>query len=123
MSLAVLGLIAGLTVPSIVAAVSLAKNRTLQKETIKEIAGIIQAGVLNGDFVSLDNTVITNSTAPIIQYFTGKFNGQNCPKGTTVFPCDFSFENVTSYENHSARWVLPNGVKIRSCLHSAGFVV
>ena len=47
MSLAVLGLIAGLTIPSVVASVEKTKNKALQKETIQVISQIMQDGVMN----------------------------------------------------------------------------
>ena len=48
-SFAVLGLIAGLTVPSIVTSVDRSKNKALFKETFQLISEITYNGVINGD--------------------------------------------------------------------------
>ena len=114
-SLAVLGLIAGLTVPSVINSVSRARNKALQKETVQVIASIIQDGMMNGDFTAITNWSIANTTDPIVQYFTRKLNAsKQCPDGTLAAPCDHNWDNANhQYEtNDSARWVLPNGVKI-----------
>ena len=115
MSLAVLGLIAGLTVPSVVASVNKSKNKALQKETIAILKTIVQEGYQNGDFASITDWDVDSTSAPIVQFFSKRLNATNCPKGKTTFPCDFNIDNegVTGYRNdHSARWVLGNGVKI-----------
>ena len=114
-SLAVLGLIAGLTVPSIVASVSKSKNKILQKETIQVLATIINTGVLDGSLSEISNYDIQSTSSPLVQYFTTRLNATPCPKGNTTFPCDFNFmnEGLTSVRNnHSARWVFSNGVKV-----------
>jgi type II secretory pathway pseudopilin PulG len=114
-SLALLGLIAGLTVPSVVASVNKSKNKALQKETIAILKTIVQEGYQNGDFASITDWDFDSTSAPIVQFFSKRLNATNCPKGNTTFPCDFNIDNegVTgSRNNHSARWVLGNGVKI-----------
>ncbi len=115
MSLAVLGLIAGLTVPNVINSVSRAKNKALQKEAVQLIASIIQNGMMNGDFASISSWSVANTTDPIVQYFTQKLNASvQCPQGQFTFPCDHNWDNANNqYEaSDSARWVLPNGVKI-----------
>ena len=114
-SLAVLGLIAGLTVPSIVVSVEKAKTKALLKESLQAISQIVQAGVLNGDFDNMTNFDVTSPTSPFVDYFTTKLNAKNCPKDTLTPPCDISLENLSpssGYSNHSARWILSNGVQI-----------
>jgi prepilin-type N-terminal cleavage/methylation domain-containing protein len=114
-SLAVLGLIAGLTVPSIVTSVQKSKQKALQKETIGILKTIVQDGYLNGEFSGISDWDFDSTSAPIVQFFSKRLNGTNCPRGKTTFPCDFNIENegVTTFRNnHSARWVLLNGVKI-----------
>jgi prepilin-type N-terminal cleavage/methylation domain-containing protein len=119
-SLAVLGLIAGLTVPSVINSVEKAKTKALQKETIQVISQIMQEGVMNGDFTAITNWNIVNTTDPLVQYFTNKFNAKQCPRGTTTPPCDHNSLNagVANVNNdHSGRWVLNNGVKISLFYH------
>ena len=114
-SLAVLGLIAGLTVPSIVASVSKSRNKILQKETIQVLTSILNTGVLDGSLSEISNYDIQSTSSPLVQYFTTRLNATPCPKGNTTFPCDFNFlnEGLTSVRNnHSARWVFSNGVKV-----------
>jgi type II secretory pathway pseudopilin PulG len=114
-SLAVLGLIAGLTVPSIVVSVERSKNKALLKESIQVIREVLQNGVLNGDFASMASFDIQSSTSPLIQYFSNKFNGVQCPMGTIAPPCNHNWNDqgiTAATNNHSGRWVLPNGVKI-----------
>ena len=116
-SLAILGLIAGLTVPSIVVSVQKAQNKTLQKEAIQTIGAIIQDGVMNGDFSSITNWDIQSSSSPVITYFTSKLNAIQCPKNTLTPPCDHNNTNTpanvsNATNNHSGRWVLPNGTKV-----------
>ena len=113
--MAVLGLIAGLTVPSVVASVSKSKNKILQKETIQVLRSIVHAGVLDGSLSEISNSDMQSTSSPLVQYFTTRLNATPCPKGNTTFPCDFNFENdgLTSVRNnHSARWVFSNGVKV-----------
>ena len=112
-SLAVLGLIAGLTVPSIVASVEKSKTKALQKETIQIISSVIQDGVLNGDFSAITNWDVLSPSSPLIQLLTNKLNARPCPRGENIAPCNFNWVNgYPTYDNHSARWVLPNGVQI-----------
>ena len=94
-SLAVLGLIAGLTVPSIVTSVQKAKNKAMQKETIQMISEVISAGVMNGDFANISNWDLLSPTSPIPQYFTSKLNATQCIRGQQVSPCDHKMEANT----------------------------
>ena len=120
-SLAVLGLIAGLTVPSIVASVDKSKNKAILKEDFQILSSIIQAGVLSGDFDSLTSWDIVNQNGPtsLTGYFnsklnstrqclTGDFTSQGCSKNdpTSIWGQDFT-------NNHNGRWVLPNGSKLK----------
>ena len=115
-SLAVLGLIAGLTVPGIVVSVQKRQNNLKKKEAVQLISEIVHAGVLNGDFASMGGNVsITNSTDPLVQYFTSKLNALQCPLNNTTYPCNHDWANLGVNgvgTRGSARWVLPNGTKI-----------
>ena len=121
-SLGVLGLIAGLTVPSIVASVDRSKNRAILKEDFQALSSIVQAGVLNGDFDSLTSWDIVNQNGinSLTGYISSKLNSTQCLKG------DFTFQgcnrhtsygdNTDDHNNHNGRWVLPNGSRIK--IHS-----
>jgi hypothetical protein len=114
-SLGVLGLIAGLTVPSIVVAVETGKRKALFKESLQVISQVVQEGVLNGDFEGMANFDVQSPTSPFVQYFTNRLNAKNCPKDTLTPPCNISLENLDPTDfrsNHSGRWILNNGVQI-----------
>ena len=114
-SLAVLGLIAGLTVPSIINSVETKKNKSMQREAIQVISEIINTGYLNGDFQNITNWDGEDPNSDLVQYFTKKLNAKHCPKGTVTPPCTHShgYLGLTDYHNnHSLRWVLPNGTQI-----------
>ena len=120
-SLAVLGLIAGLTVPSIVVSVDRSKNRAILKEAFQIVSAITQAGVLNGDFASITDWDIVNSTNPqgIVGYLTSKLNySKQCLTGdTTSVGCTYKllgYPPTGPHNNHNARWILPNGAKIQA---------
>ena len=113
-SLAVLGLIAGLTVPSIVASVEKSKRQALLKEGFQLVSEIIQNGYMNGDFNEITTWDINlNSPGSIADYFGKKFNySKQC------LASDFTSSGCSDYSyaplRHSCRWVFPNGMKI-SC--------
>jgi hypothetical protein len=116
-SLGVLGLIAGLTIPSIVVSVEKAKTKALFKESLQAISQIVQGGVLNGDFdnMNVNGSELYDPNSPLVQYFMTKFNGKNCPTGTVTPPCDISLENLPvtdNRSNHSGRWILNSGVQL-----------
>ena len=104
-----------LTVPSIVVSVVKSKNKALMKESIQAINQIVQEGVLDGDFSEMSSFDIQSPSSPLVQYFTTRLQGINCAKDSLDAPCDHVYEYTTKdqvYNNHSARWVLNNGVKI-----------
>ncbi len=116
-----LGLIAGLTVPSIVASVDKSKNKAILKEDFQILSSIIQAGVLSGDFDSLTSWDIVNQNGPtsLTGYFnsklnstrqclTGDFTSQGCSKNDTT-----SSWGNDNHNNHNGRWILPNGSKLK----------
>jgi prepilin-type N-terminal cleavage/methylation domain-containing protein len=116
-SLAVLGLIAGLTVPSVVNSVDISRQKAVLKEDIQAISQITQEGYLDGTFESITDWSVLNTTDPIVQYFTSKLGGvvRQCPRGTVAPPCNIrSGTEATSYVdvNHSGRWVMSNGTNI-----------
>jgi prepilin-type N-terminal cleavage/methylation domain-containing protein len=115
-SLGVLGLIAGLTVPSIIVGVERSKNRNLQKESVQVISQIIQEGFLSGDFANISNWDGLDSASPIVQYFTNKLNARQCPRVEKTYPCDHNSNNLgvnAPHNDHSGRWVLSNGTKLQ----------
>ncbi|MCX5920958.1 MAG: type II secretion system protein, partial [Candidatus Melainabacteria bacterium] len=116
-SLAVLGLIAGLTAPSVVNSVEISRQKAVLKEDIQAISQIIQEGYLDGTFASITNWSVLNTTDPIVQYFTSKLGGvvKQCARGTVTGSCNtyHDFRGPTSGLNdHSGRWVLSNGTTI-----------
>ena len=120
-SLGVLGLIAGLTVPSIINSVETAKKKALLKEALQIVTSVIQAGVLNGDFQNITtfDTVNQNGVGSISNYFTSKFNAKQCvnangSKDVTSNGCNRGWNNAASggYVDHYGKWLLPNGAKI-----------
>ena len=121
-SLAVLGLIAGLTVPSIVASVEKSKNKAMLKEAFQLVSSITQEGVLNGSFEGISNWDITSTASGgIVDYFTSKFNyskqclvGDVLSEGCKAFYVDDGSIRDGALINHSARWILPNGSRIQT---------
>ncbi|MFM7390127.1 MAG: type II secretion system protein [Vampirovibrionales bacterium] len=115
-SLAVLGLISALTLPSIFNSVSTAQMKAKQKETIQILQDVVYQGFMNGDFQNISSWGFQNTTDPSVQYFTSKLAGStHCPKGITTPPCTHNRANSGlshSHNNHSGRWVLPNGVGV-----------
>ena len=120
-SLAVLGLIAGLTVPSIVTSVDRSKNRSLLKEAFQTVSAITQAGVLNGDFAGITDWNTTTSTNPqgIVAYISSKLSyskqclttditSEGCKRGFPGQPANSAFNT------HNTRWILPNGTKLQA---------
>jgi hypothetical protein len=121
-----LGLIAGLTVPSVVNSVDISRQKAVLKEDIQAISQIIQEGYLDGTFAGISNWSVLNTTDPIVQYFTSKLGGivRQCPRGTVAPPCNImhgsSFGMNHPYNDHSARWVMSNGTTL--ALTGAGLV-
>jgi prepilin-type N-terminal cleavage/methylation domain-containing protein len=114
-SLVVLGLIAGLTVPSIVTSVDKAKQKAVVKEAVQTISQIVNAGVLNGDFAGITDWTINSSTDPLVSYFSSKLGGisKNCLQGDTAGLCNtymWTYNPTHFLNNHSGRWVLMNGI-------------
>ena len=109
-----LGLIAGLTVPSIVVSVKKAKTIALEKETIQMITQIIQEGYLSGDFANISDWSVLNPTDPVVNYFTSKMNiAMQCNKGNITSTCatvKTSYPITGANNDHSARWLLRSGV-------------
>ena len=117
-SFAVLGLIAGLTVPSIVTSVDRSKNKALFKETFQLISEITYNGVINGDFANLSNDSDWWYDGPsnAVNYISSKLNySKQCFTGdTTSDGCHLNSETNYTYGNHNARWILTNGVKVQA---------
>jgi prepilin-type N-terminal cleavage/methylation domain-containing protein len=116
-SLAVLGLIAGLTVPSVVQSVEKSKRKAVLKETIQAMSEIIQGGYLNGDFSAITDWTLDSPTDPLVQYVTTRLGGiaKQCLQGNFAPPCNIRHGPVAAannYTNHSARWVFSNGTTL-----------
>jgi type II secretory pathway pseudopilin PulG len=111
----VLGLIAGITVPTVVHSVDTARTKAVKKEAIQMITQIIQEGYQSGDFSNISDWTLDSPSDPIVAYFTSKLGAitKQCIKGDIDPPCD-KVSHGTSlpthyYNDHSARWVFSNG--------------
>ena len=129
-----MGLIAGLTVPSIVISIEKSKRQALLKEGFQTISSIVQAGYLNGDFANITSWDIVNQkgAGSIVDYFNQKLNaayrcntndtttgcGRNqntlvwkstITYGTVSFPLNFRPWNSSTEWNHNGVWILPSG--------------
>ena len=120
-SLAVLGLIAGLTVPSILASVDKSKNNAKMKEAVQVISQVVQEGYLNGDFetITIPSATSSNAEGSISAYFSSKLSyvKQCLATDNTSEGCKFGDTGkvATSASNIThARWILQNGVKIQA---------
>ena len=120
-SLAVLGLIAGLTVPSVVASVEKQKTRAVFKEAYQIVTSITQAGQISGDFAGITDWDMVNSSNPqgIVGYVTSKLNySKQClATDTTSEGCRRGYTGTaanSSHNIHNARWILPSGAKIQA---------
>ena len=124
-----MGLIAGLTVPSIVNSVDRSQNRAILKESVQIISAITQAGVLNGDFAGITDWNLKTSTDPngIVGYIGSKLNyAKQClATDTTSDGCKLGWAETpatSDYNAHNARWILPNGAKLQNyCASSAPY--
>ena len=112
-----MGLIAGLTVPSVVNSIEISRQKAVLKEDIQAISQIIQEGYLDGTFASITNWSVLNTTDPIVQYFTSKLGGvvKQCARGTVTGSCN-TYHGLlgptSGLNDHSGRWVLSNGTTI-----------
>ena len=119
-SLAVLGLIAGLTIPGVVASATKAKVNNATREAIAIISNINRDMVMNDAYGQLNNLPVysvQNPTDPLVAYLSSQINAtKQCIKNDVAPPCDFSAGGgaipTSTLMNHSARWVLPSGAKI-----------
>jgi len=86
-----------------------------QKEAITTIQTLIMDGQMKGEFDAISNWGIQNSTDPVVELITSKLNAKQCPKGITTGDYNHDWGNrglEDSWNNHSARWVLPTGAQI-----------
>ncbi len=120
-SLGLLGLIAGLTVPSIVASVEKQKTRSVFKEAYQIVTSITQAGQISGDFAGITDWDMVNSSNPqgIVGYVTSKLNYSKQCLATDITSdgCRRGYVGTaanSNYNVHNARWILPNGAKIQA---------
>ena len=107
-SLAVLGLIAGLTVPSVVNVVRTASNKAKLKEAYQIVSAIMAESVMNGDWASMTGfDTATSNAGDVTEYFKSKLNyAKQCvASDTTSAGC-------TSDSGGNFRFIMPNGVKI-----------
>ena len=114
--------------PSVVVSVDRSRSRSVLRESFQLISAITQAGVLNGDFASITDWDIVNSTSPtgIVGYISSKLNyskrclmtdttSEGCRRGWVGSAAD------SSYNKHNARWILPNGAKVQPHATNAGY--
>jgi len=114
-SLSVLGLIAALTLPSILNGANQGNLKTRQREAINAVQNMVYEGYMNGEFASLSNYSHVNSSDPLVALISSKLNARQCPKGQQAAPCDHNHMNEGESHtgtDHSARWVLPTGVHV-----------
>ena len=118
-----MGLIAGLTVPSIITSIEKGKRQALLKEGFQTISSIVQAGYLNGDFANITSWDIVNQkgAGSIVDYFNQKLNAAyRCNTNDTTRGCGRNqntivldgvgrpWNDATAW-NHNAVWILPSG--------------
>ena len=126
-SLGVLGLIAGLTIPSVINSVNKARQKSMAKEALQVITDITSAMVMNGDADTITSWNIRGDNGPtnITGYLTSKLNAKQCiMSDITSAGCTMGWDGLppnSSSNQHNARWILPNGVKIQSNDHWHGF--
>jgi prepilin-type N-terminal cleavage/methylation domain-containing protein len=120
-SLAVLGLIAGLTVPSVVVSIDRSKTRSILREAFQTISAITQAGVLNGDFAGITDWDVLSSSNPqgIVGYVRSKLNySKQClTTDITSDGCKRGWSGAAANDTrnaHNARFILPNGAKLQA---------
>ena len=128
-SLAVLGLIAGLTVPSIVNAVQVSRTKAVLKETFQIVSLLAQDFVMNGDASSITSYSPTATGAgTIADYISSKLSitKQCLSTDLTSDGCNknggWPGNTFDSFWNiQSTRWILPNGAKIQGYAPPYGF--
>ncbi len=112
-----MGLIAGLTVPSIVVAVDKSRTTAQFKEAQQIIKEIMSTGYQNGDFQNITSFDIVNQkgAGSIVDYFTKKLNySKQCFTGDqTSRGCTNFYPGYFSISNHNGRWILPSGTSIK----------
>ena len=126
-SLGVLGLIAGLTIPSVINSVNKARQKSMAKEALQVITDITSAGVLNGDFSTITSwdTVNQNGPTSITGYLTSKLNARQCVTSDITSPgCTLGWTGFPANgvdNQHNARWILPNGTRLQVNYYWGGF--
>ena len=125
-SLAVIGLIAGLTVPSVVASVESSRNKALFREIFQTISSITSEGVMNGDFNNITSWDIVNQNGAgsITNYISSKLNySKQClTADITSDGCKRGYPGTSAnnqVNRHNARWILPSGAKVQA--YDGGF--
>jgi prepilin-type N-terminal cleavage/methylation domain-containing protein len=117
----VLGLIAGLSIPSILVSVENTSTRSVIKEHFQTIADMTRTGVLSGDFSSMADWNLTTSTNPkgIVSYVSSKLSytkqcfanditSEGCKRGAPT-------QAANDVSNaHNARWVFANRSKLQA---------
>jgi prepilin-type N-terminal cleavage/methylation domain-containing protein len=119
-SLTVLGLIAGLTVPSMVNSVVVSKRLALLKETKQVLQSIVTEGIQNGDLRAASSWTDWTTINANRAYLRSKLNATKvCPSNAVTEGC-IGNTSTSGVDPHVATsltgyaQVLPNGVTIAS---------
>ncbi len=114
-SLAVLGLIAGLTVPSIVTSVQISQERNAAKEAYSALSAAIQQAYMEGTLASMSpaERSLTDPNSAYVKWFRSTFSGSYCENGDVAGKCS-RIGWHGHYSNNAARVILSTGAVIAS---------
>jgi type II secretory pathway pseudopilin PulG len=114
-----LGLIAGLTIPSVINSVNKARQKSMAKEALQVITDITSAMVMNGDADTITSWNIRGDNGPtnITGYLTSKLNAKQCiMSDITSAGCTMGWDGFppnSYYNQNHARWILSTGARIQ----------
>ena len=110
-----MGLIAGLTVPSVVNSVNISKERNAAKEAYQALSAAIQQAYMEGTLAGMSATdrSLTNPNSAYVKWFRSTFSGIYCENGDVTGKCS-RVGYSRHYSNNAARVILPTGAVIVS---------
>ena len=110
-----MGLIAGLTVPSVVNSVNISKERNAAKEAYQALSAAIQQAYMEGTLAGMSATdrSLTNPNSAYVKWFRSTFSGIYCENGDVTGKCS-RVGYWGHYSNNAARVILPTGAVIAS---------
>jgi type II secretory pathway pseudopilin PulG len=119
-SLGVLGLIAGLTIPAVVNSVTISKERNAAKEAYQALSSAVQLAYMEGTISGMSSAdrSLTNPNSAFVQWFRNAFSGLYCENGDVTGKCA-RIGWYLHYSNNAARVILPTGAVIVSVDDSA----